>query len=252
MEQEQNQFIASRTDEIKASILSLTLYVLGFEIGIISLIFSLILKNMNDLSLANSLLMFLTYFTMAFILIFINFKIIKFDFKRIIKDKSFLVIIAGFGALYLTSVIISAITNVAEANLNMVENIFSFGTNIDATGVNQESIETSLQSNGMIFTFLAAAIFGPFVEEMIFRKSLFNILKADWLGFLASTVFFTMIHVVSSIESLDFMSILLVFLNYYFLSIVFGLIYIKAKKNVICTIIIHMAYNTLAMIALFI
>jgi membrane protease YdiL (CAAX protease family) len=48
-----------------------------------------------------------------------------------------------------------------------------------AEAVNQLTIIRSLQGTGAIFMFLSAVLMGPIIEELIFRKSIFGVIKND-------------------------------------------------------------------------
>lgn len=234
------------------SLYSILTYVLLFTVGLSQIILVTILKPFlgTDNYFNNALILFLDYFILFAILIGINFKSLKIEFKQFVKANNISLVLLGFLALYLVSFFVSLLVNNIEINYNFAN--FFFHKEIATTSQNQNSIVALINSKGMLLTFFSASIFGPVVEELIFRKSLFTIFKDDSKAFIISSVIFAMIHVVSSIGTFNLMSIILITIDYLAPAFVLGYIYIKGNKNVLYTILVHIIYNTFAMVLMFI
>jgi membrane protease YdiL (CAAX protease family) len=114
-----------------------------------------------------------------------------------------------------------------------------------STPVNQQAIVDMLSSSGLVFTLLSAIIIGPIVEELIFRKALFGLIKHKYVALVSSSVIFGLIHV--SGES-SVLMILYQLIPYVSLGFVFGYLYLKHEKNIMIPIIVHMLSNFISII----
>jgi hypothetical protein len=95
----------------------------------------------------------------------------------------------------------------------------------------------------MLFT----CLLGPFVEEIIFRKSFKDVLKSKWSFILISGIVFGVLHVIGSISNLYG---LLYFIPYSCLGIAFALIYYESN-NIFSSIFAHVMHNSLTVLLLF-
>jgi membrane protease YdiL (CAAX protease family) len=114
-----------------------------------------------------------------------------------------------------------------------------------STPVNQKAILDMLSSDGLVFTLLSAIIIGPIVEELIFRKAIFGLIKHKYVALVVSSVIFGFIHVSS--ESSILVSLYQV-IPYVSLGFVFGYLYLKHEKNIMIPIIVHMLSNFISII----
>lgn len=114
-----------------------------------------------------------------------------------------------------------------------------------ATAANQMVIEQTLQSNGMILIFLSAVILGPIAEELIFRKSIFGLIKNDKLALVISALSFGVIHLMSETTITDAVINGVVYIA---LGFVFGYIYLRNKKNIAVNIAVHIVYNLVSVL----
>jgi len=87
-------------------------------------------------------------------------------------------------------------------------------------------------------------IYAPLTEELIFRKSIRDVIKNKWLYIIISGLIFGGLHVVSSIDSLID---LIYLIPYCSLGFVFASLYIKTN-NIYSTIVAHSFHNTLALL----
>ena len=103
----------------------------------------------------------------------------------------------------------------------------------------------------MIFS---TVIYAPFVEEIIFRKNIYDCVTAfgsnkttKWLYVMISGFIFAALHVSGTVKSnLDYLYII----PYLSLGITFSLLYVKSD-NVFSTISIHAFHNLVAVILYF-
>ncbi len=100
----------------------------------------------------------------------------------------------------------------------------------------------------MLFSIVFAA---PFVEEIIFRKLLFDFIEKTlklsiWWAFGISTFVFAAIHVISDINSYVFI------FQYLVLAAVISLSYVLSKKNIIVPMGIHFINNLISFLEIII
>jgi len=114
--------------------------------------------------------------------------------------------------------------------------------NESINGSNQESVVENIKNNAVLMIF-STCIFAPITEEIIFRKCIFSYFEKDIYGVIASTLAFSLIHVLSS---LDFIHIL----PYFVTGLLISLAYMLSKRNIYVTIISHMIVNTISFIVI--
>ena len=136
------------------------------------------------------------------------------DYKKYKKDKKTKI---DYFNLILIGVVLSLIYNVFAYYLNFL-------------------LKTSLfdNNNNLIITLISTGLFGPIIEELMFRGIIYNELKNKYKNMkaiLITTIFFAIIH-------FNIIQIL------YALAIGFILIFVYEKyKNIKAPIILHMASN---------
>ncbi len=111
---------------------------------------------------------------------------------------------------------------------------------------NELIINEILRSSPTNFLLLgmACVAFGPIVEELIFRKTIFELLRNDKISIVISSVIFGLIHVVE--YNYSFLEMILTSLPYISSGIVLGVIYSKSKHDIKCNIYIHMICNLIS------
>ncbi len=115
-----------------------------------------------------------------------------------------------------------------------------------AKALNEDAVQKMLRETPIYASF-AACIFAPFMEEMIFRKSLRKVFGIDIVYILVSGFLFGLVHNISSIGT----SSMIYIIPYGLFGCVFAYVYAK-KKNIFIPIVMHMVHNTvLVIIALF-
>ncbi|NLK12507.1 MAG: CPBP family intramembrane metalloprotease [Candidatus Phytoplasma sp.] len=193
--------------------------------------------------LMDSLVLSLSYVTVAVILILILRPILINEFHLFKRQPEKVSIIArGF----INSLLIIFIFNFVSMALA------SLIGNANQTSLNQLSINNLLSSPlPAAISLIAIVCFGPIVEELIFRKSLMGLFKNDKIALLVSSFTFALIHITSELLTgftSDFFVNLVAYLGGGF---AFGYIYIKSKRNIWIPIIVHMLYNLLSVIMTF-
>lgn len=191
------------------------------SIGLL-LIVSFIMAVFSVLTKNQVVAYFFTYFTSSFIFLFIYKDKLKNDLKNIGNDlntKNIIIIV-----LFL---VLSFISNIILVNLLKQE------------ASNQE-IAVSMLTSFPLLGILAICLFGPFVEEIIYRLPY----KKNWLSIIISTIVFTFVH----ISNFSLIQILF-FIPYLFLSISFSFAYFK-NENIILSTTTHILNNLISVVLL--
>lgn len=125
------------------------------------------------------------------------------------------------------------------------------------TSSNEEAINAMFNQSptAMIILFFVTVIMAPIVEELIFRKAIFTIIKDPKLALIVSSLIFAAMHVVSSTISTfilwiqgesTYLNVILEFIyiiQYALMGLGFGIAYIKTEKNICAPIFAHMLNN---------
>lgn len=184
-------------------------------VSFIMAVFSILTKN-------QTVAYFFTYFTSSLIFSFIYKDKLKNDLKNIRNDlntKNIIIIV-----LFL---VLSFISNIILVNLLKQE------------ASNQE-IAVSVLTSFPLLGILAICLFGPFVEEIIYRLPY----KKNWLSIIISTIVFTFAHISNfSLIQIPF------FIPYLFLSISFSFAYFK-NENIILSTTTHILNNLISVVLL--
>ena len=124
---------------------------------------------------------------------------------------------------FLSAVLIGyALTLAGNFVANFMSSILAqlFGV-MQSTSSNQLLIEQTLRSGGMVFMFLSAVFLGPIVEELVFRKSIFGLIKSQKVALIVSSVVFGTIHILNEASLADVVinGIVYIFLGFFFVNI---------------------------------
>lgn len=98
---------------------------------------------------------------------------------------------------------------------------------------------------------ICACILAPFIEELVYRKSMTNFTPNKHLYAIITGLIFAFVHVSSSITNTNSLIMLLYLIPYGALGISLGYAY-KETNNIISNMIIHMLHNTISIIELLI
>lgn len=157
------------------------------------------------------------------------------DFKKLEKQnavKVFLTCLAGVGLVYAGNIVGSILTSI-------------FGGT--GSSANQEALEKILFSPYGFLMIVFIVVVGPIVEELVFRKSMHEILRSlklpTWLVLGISSVLFGLIHVISAG---DFVEVF----PYILMGVTIGSLEIKTK-NIYPSIFVHIFINALSTAMIF-
>lgn len=110
-------------------------------------------------------------------------------------------------------------------------------TIIGGVGANEEAVQSLLEAEPVI-ALAATTLFAPFVEELIYRKSLQDCFKNNTLYIIISGLIFGLIHVLGSSNPLDYLFII----SYGLFGACFAKILVETD-NIYSTIMVHMFHN---------
>lgn len=184
----------------------------------------------------NILINFIVYLIAFTVVVLMAFKILKTDFSNLKKLDGIVKHIAlGVLILYLSSFISAIIVNIIKR----------FTDDNTITSINQFSLIQQLNSKLAIISILNIIIFAPVVEELVFRKAFFSLIKNKWLALVASALLFGLIHVLAETSLLSF---IVNFITYSTSGLALGYIYIRSKKNIWIPILVHLISNLISVI----
>lgn len=201
-----------------------------------------ILKLISDDSyFVTALTNFITYIILLVVLFFLFKPMIIDDFKKCKEQNiSFLTIFNGYLILLGAGIVGNVILIAVGINPGERES------------VNQQVIVTLMQSKYAFFMG-AGALIAAFVEEMIYRHSVFTVLHEKLklnpiLVCFASGLTFGLIHVVFNIK--DDYSELLMAIPYVFQGFALSGLYLYNKKNISVPILVHAFNNAISIIVI--
>lgn len=193
--------------------------------------------------LMNALVLSLSYLSVAVILFFVLKPQVMYEFNLFVKNTEKVRVVAQS--------FINALVIVFAFNIVSVI-IASLIGNANQTSVNQLSINNMLSTPlPAVISFAAIIFLGPLVEELIFRKSLMGLIKNDKIALVVSTLVFALIHITSELIAGAGSDFLINLISYAGGGVAFGYIYLKNKRNIWIPIIVHMLYNLLSVIMIF-
>lgn len=211
--------------ELFKGISIICLYFLLSNILAIPFVF-LIQKNLIGYNYATLLLYY--FLALIFFLIYIkdmikDFEDFKKNYKSILKT-TFNYWIKGLFIMFISSYIITLL-------------------NLDAN-VNQTANEEMLMEMPVVQA-ICAILLAPILEELVFRRSLKNFTNNKHLYAITTGLIFGLIHVTSSITSVNDLPMLLYLFPYGALGIAFGYAY-KKTNNIYGTMVIHGIHNAIS------
>jgi len=218
--------------------------------SIVSIILGNYFKNISSDSPSyyylNALHNFIVYSILLIALLLIYHKTFKNDYTRIKNsEKTFSLIICLILIMFAVNIFSNLIYQAIIKNV-------SFKQSENQTAINAI---TSYPIGYLIFAPITVFV-APIVEELIFRKSFFNVFKNKYVALIISVIVFGTMHVTTTYPLLretynqvqSFFYMLAFGIPYYASGLMFGIAYIKSDKNIIIPIAMHMANNYLATI----
>lgn len=151
------------------------------------------------------------------------------DFKTNFKEyltKNIIIYLAGILLMGILNIVISKLTNQALSG-------------------NESQIREYIKSFP-IYMIFSSVIFSPYVEELIFRKSLKHIFKFKYLFIILSGIIFGLAHVSNPSN----MTEILFSIPYMVMGIVFSVIYSRTN-NIFTTVTFHLCHNLILLIIQF-
>ncbi len=128
---------------------------------------------------------------------------------------------------------------------------FILGSNLS----DNEELNRSILKSYPLYSIPTMIIFGPIIEELVFRLNFSKLFKNKMVLLIVSSIIFAALHLTASFDS--FSSILtnakelLFIFPYLALAFAFGLAYIKTD-NILSSILIHITHNTYCVIVILI
>ena len=168
------------------------------------------------------------YLCLTTLIVYTLYNILKEDFKNIKSYKK--TILIGLGTFF--AILIG----------NIISSIINALLGIEGVSVGQNSIEIMV-ANYTIPTLIAVGICGPIVEELVFRKSIFGIIKNQNHALIVSAFIFGFMHVLGAG---DFINVI----PYIISGLILGMVYIASNKNIYALILGHMAVNIIAVLSI--
>lgn len=210
----------------------------GVSLGVVRIIekyYDMEISNFPSESLAiiSSLLNFITYVMIAVPFLLIAFQTLYSDYKAKKNDPEFNKRVLVFiGIFYLASIAAGTFA----------------GLIYKEESTNQATISTMIKSSpaSSILMIVTAVVFAPVIEELVFRFSIFELIKNKWAALATSAILFGAIHIFSSDVKLLYRFALL--LPYAASGLVFGLAYEKGNRNIWLPITIHSITNLVSVI----
>lgn len=187
----------------------------------------------------SNILNFITYLFITIPVFFIFRPEITYDFMLLKKDEEpiFSKVFTGFAFMLLTSVALNLLTMLLQS--------FS---GVGGDSVNQATIVMALQTDTRILMFLSAVVLAPIIEELVFRKAIFSLIKNPKIAILVSSITFGLIHVAAEPNLINLLVQVIpylgmgAFLSYYY--------YYKTDSNIVVLILMHSASNLFSVLPL--
>ncbi|MDE5715944.1 MAG: CPBP family intramembrane metalloprotease, partial [Anaeroplasmataceae bacterium] len=124
---------------------------------------------------------------------------------------------------------------------------------INDVSINQNDIENMILHGSAFLTFVSVVLIAPLVEELIYRKAIFNLLekKPIWLSYLVSGICFMIPHMISSIGKFSVGDWLFMCIPYLSSGLMLCGIYHYTGKNIYASWFAHFVNNFIAFILIF-
>lgn len=196
-------------------------------------------KELDRIAAAiNTYSMVLIYVPLAIILTTIMFLDLKEDCKKIKEKPLFFTLLSIIGGIsfFLISIGLSKLSvkicGETSTNETVLESVFNF------------------KKYGVIML-LVTSICGPIVEELIYRKAIFNIFndKPKWLPIIVSILAFAIPHMIST-TGVGALSFIVISIPYLFAGTMLAFAYEYSGRNVYVTMIMHFINNLVTCIIL--
>ncbi|MGI6359767.1 MAG: CPBP family intramembrane glutamic endopeptidase [Acholeplasmatales bacterium] len=180
---------------------------------------------------------FIIYVIGIIVLVILSIQVLKVDFK--VLNKKLLPILSMLGIGYLFMIGGNMISGLLS---EILSNLLNYTAD---TSVNQEAINAMLISDLAPLMIFVAVVGAPIVEELVFRKAFFSLIKNQWVALVVSSLLFSLMHVVSETSFAGFFINLLV---YGASGVALGFVYIYYKRNIYAPIFVHALSNLVSIL----
>lgn len=214
---------------IKYSLIFLSYFFYNFFILLILNLLKIDISNFSVLT--KNIYLFVVDFIYIFLLWFFIKKDLRIELNNFKKNG--LKLIIKFFPIYLFGVILMGISNSILINVTGLE-----------LSSNEENIRTMIKFYP-IYMFFSSVIYAPFVEEVIFRKSIKKVIDNETLFILLSGLIFGLIHVISGGN--ESINEILMGIPYIIMGIDFAYIFYKSE-NIFTTMTLHSLHNLILII----
>ena len=167
-------------------------------------------------------------------LAFLDFDELKMDYYRVKHNKqsfkkTFFIFL---GIFYLTAIIVGRISTALY----------------DRTSTNQEAINELLtKDNILIIPFIiVVCVIGPIVEEIVYRRAIFSVLRNKYLSIIVSSTIFGMIHILTTDDTIY--HLIVISLPYFASGVIYSLAYEKSNHNLWLPALVHIFNNSLSIV----
>lgn len=184
---------------------------------------------------------FVIYIAFTVVMMVIMKPSLQLDFplvKKLSKTEIFNKTVSGVFTIFVVNFIAALLSQFLSLILSIPQEI----------SANQLSINRSLSSPYMILMVITAVLLAPIMEELVFRKAFFGLIKNQRTALIISSVVFGLIHVSTELLTGQLGLALVTGITYIAGGVSLGLIYMSNKKNIYIPIFVHMAYNLVGMI----
>lgn len=127
---------------------------------------------------------------------------------------------------------------------------------INNTSINQSSIETLIKNGGAVMMFFSVVVFAPIVEELIYRKAIFEFLKKKHIivSYIISVIIFMLPHMLTTFMEIGYNTLdkLLLCIPYLSSGLILCAIYHVNNKNIYASWLFHIFNNLISFIIIII
>ncbi len=178
----------------------------------------------------NTWSMVLIYLPLSVVLITVMFRDLREDFCAF-KEKKYV--------YYIIMVISAIIFFIISFGISKISDHFV------GKSKNELVLESVFKFKGLgIIMLLITSICGVIVEELIYRKAIFNLLKDKnrWIPILVSTIMFALPHVISTTNA-SVSDFIIICIPYFVAAFIFAVSYEFSGRNIYFTMLMHFTNN---------
>ena len=162
---------------------------------------------------------------------------IKDDYKRMKKDypagKLVKTVLAWVGIIFLSNILMGFLTNLLFPNLTLDENTTAI---------------FELAPVSMIYTIFKTMIFSSVAEELLFRESLSEVIKNDWLFIIISALIYMGMNFIFTDNTSGYTFIYM--LIYLVPGLISSYVYTRHERNILLIMLIKFGYNLIPLMLL--